>query len=176
MATYNIDKTIQTILNTYIQHVGKILHKEYWNVRDTEKYDDYVIRAGAYDFLRLIASDTKHYLYEEQNIHLRNIDGDKKTIYEKLSPICGPKFDNGTNMLVKLSQAISSHIKFVGKEESLRQDWIWNDKGLFDSDAKEILELNKQMQMINSNEFSRMFLNLFEPKRFAVKENNQNLR
>lgn len=176
MAVYNIDETIKSLLNAYVMHTSRILHKEYRDINakvyeNKADYDaameSYVTRVVAHDFLRLIESDVKHYLYKKTNIHLSRIEGDKDTIYQKLSAICGPRFDNGTMMLVKLSQAISSHVNYVGETD---KPWVYNDKGLYDGDAKEILELNKQIQLMNANSCVRLFKDFIKPQRFAVKE------
>jgi len=169
MAIYNIDETIKNLLDAYILHARNILKEEYLKVQNGSQEDmqNYLAHANAYEFLRSIKDDPKHYLYKKTNIHLTYADDSKDSVYKKLSAICGPRFDNGTNMLVKLSQAISSHVNYVGETN---KTWLYDDKGLYDSDAKEILELNKQMKLMNSNNISRLFKDFLKPQRFAIKE------
>ena len=173
MAVYNIDETIKVLLNAYICNAGKILKQEYKNITANEeaKIDNYVESGVAYEFLRQVSFEPKQYLYKKENIQLSHIDG--KTIYENLKAICDIRFDNGANILVKLSNAISSHVRFVG-EDSINKPWVWDEKGLFDAEAKEILELNKQMQIINAKGIVKVFNNLMSPVKFAVK-NKQNV-
>ena len=182
----DMDRTIADMLKKYRAYIATLIayeEKEAQKIKDDIDYEfaeqDLLNLKRADKFLKLIVENPKKYLYWSADMTYMTVDGDnvrlcrggEKTIFNELKPIfdLGIKYKT-VNLLPKLSEYISLHVKHLGIGS-----WIYDDKNISDLnnsdyESKIILELNKTVNLLPFNNFERVFKNMMPARRFAIRQ------
>ncbi len=115
----------------------------------------------SYNFLLRIIKEPKKYLYTKDNID-NTIVHNGKTVGELLRGVMGKKFDNGTNLLHELSDALTHVSKHI--ENNV---WIY-DTNNRDIWADKILKINKIVSLLDEDEFVKIFKKIIHDYSFAI--------
>lgn len=176
MTPKNIDETIKKLLYAYAKHCATVLAQDEKNIKkrkyENEEYrkqDEMSLAKAkqAYNFLLKIAQNPKNYLYSGKDIYRTNLP-DGTFLWERLLPIMGLRFDPSNDyLLLRLSEQIAQHVKCTPN----KPDEIWEYCEEFDDvdiSAELIINMNKKVQLWNSNNFSAVFKGLLPASVFAV--------
>lgn len=172
MAPKNIDETIKKLLDAYAKWVQTVLIEKSEKLQK-QKFDSLEQRSkaerelarekDAYVFFLKIAAEPKKYLYSDKNI-IYACSENGKSLFNQLSPILCHPFDRSQKHLIcRLSDVIVHHAMYNKPDDV----WVYYDHD-YDSDAEEIMQMNKTVQLWNANELVAMFRNLKLPSAFAV--------
>ena len=172
MAPKNIDETIRKLLNAYAKRCNTVLHKDlkalhkrrFFAENDREEaFQEYTKEKNALLLLEKIAKNPKKYLYSGKD--LVYADGD---LYNKLSPILSARFDKSKDkhLLVRLSEKIAHHVNY-GKND-YQGVWVFYDEGGRDLEAEAIINMNKSVQLWNSNDLVAAIKDFAPASAFAV--------
>ena len=171
MAPKNIDETIKKLLNGYAKWCYTILRadrkriqKQYFADKGDLKnaFQEYVAAKKAYKFLLEIAKEPKKYLYSGKD--LIYAPGD---LFRKLEPILAVRFDKSQkHLLVRLSEQIAKHVQY-GKNNN-DGVWVYYDGDGRDFEAEAIINMNKSVQLWNSNDLVAEFKDMAPAGWFAV--------
>ena len=176
MAPKNIDETIKKLLNGYAKHCAVVLaaceldiQKRKYSSDAARKQDEAELARAkqAYAFLQEIVADPKKYLYSGKDI-IYTVLPDGKTVYDKLAPILTYRFDcSGQYILNRLSEKIAHHVKYG--QNNVNGMWVYYDDAVVpDVSAMAILEMNKFIDLLNSNDLVAAFKGLLPASMFAV--------
>lgn len=180
MAPKNIDETIKKLLAAYAKWVQTVLTEKSEKLQK-QKFDSLERRSkaerelasekDALVFFLKIAAEPKKYLYSGKNIIYAGLETGK-SLFDQLSPILCRPFDRSQkHLIVRLSEVIAHHAMYHKPDDV----WVYYDHD-YDSDAEDIMQMNKTVQLWNANELVAMFQNLKLPSAFAVNLREQESR
>lgn len=172
MLIINIDKTVETLLNKYVQHCARVLENKrksfakMKNATDLEReLDAYNESLKSYEFLKKVAKNPKAYLYSGQDIFYTELQNGE-SLYSKLQHVINNDFGNGTSLLVRLCEAIAHHVSSPFENKG---DWeYWSGK--CDMDAEQILKINKIVNLLDANDFVKSLKDILPVRAFVPRE------
>ncbi len=172
MLIINIDRTVETLLNKYVQHCARVLENKrksfakMKNVTDLEReLDAYNESLKSYEFLKKVAKNPKAYLYSGQDIFYTELQNGE-SLYSKLQYVINNDFGNGTSLLVRLCEAIAHHVSNPFENKG---DWeYWSGK--CDMDAEQILKINKIVNLLDANDFAKSLKDILPVRAFVPRE------
>ncbi len=170
MATIDMDKTIVKLLNGYLKYCENMLAREKKQIHELGQYER---DKEAVEFLRVVAKDPKKYLYTGNDIFYTRLTNGK-SIYDMLMPLCGNRFDRSRSgsLLGRLSKNIVHHVKYGHNDYN--GVWVYySNSGYRDSEAEEIIRMNKVIALWNSNDFVAGFKDFAPATVFAVKQGQE---
>lgn len=183
MKVKDVDATIKKLLHSYAKHCRSILDNDLKRIQrnkyKTQKEfqdakNDYYEANKAYEFLLKIANEPKKYLYTgEDIIYAKCMDGE--TLYTKLSPILGNRFDRSLSgsVMCRVSECIKHHVLYG--ENDHNGNWIcYNTNN--DLDAKEIFKYNQKIQLWHGFDIVNTFKGMFPSSWFATDAYKQTQR
>lgn len=186
MKSINVDKTIEEMLKLYAWYMKILLNREdrriqrIRNSADREKAaEEYGISLEAYEYLKSVAGDPKKYLYFPHTIEYINVDKDGNpgalstadSVSQRLEPIMA--LENKyclKRVIYPLSKNIANHVLVTPEEETETSEgkvWAYYGHYSYDTNAENILELNKCVHMWASKPFVRFFQQFAQPTFFA---------
>ena len=171
MLIINIDRTIESLLNKYLARCAKVLEDKRKSLAKKksvkqEELDEYNASLASYEFLAKIAKNPKMYLYSGKDIIYTNLKTGE-SVYKKLQNVLTNEFDNGTHLIMRLSEAIAHHVSnpFTDKKTA----WEYY-KGNNDIEAEQVLKINKVASLLGANDFAKSLKDILPPKAFVPRE------
>lgn len=187
MTSINMDKTIEEMLKLYAWYMKILLNREDRSIQRIrndadrkEAAEQYQAGLDAHEYLQSVARDPKKYLYFPRNMEYTYVDKSGipvtnmvtgVTVGQRLEPIfiLENKYCS-SHVLHPLSQNIANHVIVTPEEETMTSEgkvWAYYGRYSYDTNAENILELNKCVHMWASRPYVRFFQQFARPTFFA---------
>lgn len=189
MKSVNVDKTIEQLLAAYAEYMKILLACEERQIARIRKPDEkesaqerYNKTVEAHKYLQSVARNPKKYLYFSHNMERTYVDKSGipvtnmvtgvTTVGQRLNPIF--ILENKyclKHVLTILSDNIANHVLVTPEEETIISEgkvWAYYGRCSYDTNAENILELNKYVRRLNSKPFVSFFQQFADPVFFAA--------